>query len=295
MVCRERGIVSENLVADPKKGFIALPMSVFELNLTPGAFRTLAELCRMANLEGQCWPSLAQLGKRLGRSRAAVSGYISELRDQELIETETQKMANGYNYRLRYRVVFWKQWRKELGQTVERSVKHVERPLETKNHNHINQSPREFGNLIDAWQNHIGRAPYPSFETWPTEQLLSATEAAVSQPIELISVDIIAAFESFLASNNIPTQDISQETRRYLASERFDEKRAGAFIAALQLTWKAHWAKPPTPDQLRRVLRTLPPTNGPQAEQKLLIAYLKRWKLQASHLSLERSATKVAA
>jgi len=106
--------VPDILEADPRKGFIALPMSVFDLNLTPGTFRNLAELCRMANAEGQCWPSLAQLGDRLGRSRATISGYIAKLRAAELIETETQKMANGYNYRLRYSVVVWKAWRKQL-------------------------------------------------------------------------------------------------------------------------------------------------------------------------------------
>ncbi|MDC0136765.1 winged helix-turn-helix domain-containing protein, partial [Sulfitobacter sp.] len=56
-------------------------------------------------------PPFAQLGRRLGRSRASVSAYIAELREAGVLTTQEQKMANGYNYRLRYTVTFWKEWR----------------------------------------------------------------------------------------------------------------------------------------------------------------------------------------
>ena len=118
--------MSEILDCDPNKGFVAFPVAVFDLELTPGAFRTLAELCRMANAEGQCWPSLAQVGRKLGRSRAAISGYIAELRDVGVITTEEQKMANGYNYRLRYTVTFWKEWRAGLGKSRKRAERTVQ-------------------------------------------------------------------------------------------------------------------------------------------------------------------------
>jgi biotin operon repressor len=142
--------MSETIVFDRRKGFVALPVQVLEMELTPGAFRLLAELCRMANLDGFCWPSLGQLGERLGRSKAAISGYVTDLREAGLISTETQTTANGYNYRLRYCVVFWKAWRASLsGQTgpavevkdsepVERSVQPVERHRGSKNHIQIN-------------------------------------------------------------------------------------------------------------------------------------------------------------
>ena len=57
--------MSETIDCDPNRGFVAFPVALFDLDLSPGAFRTLAELCRMANKSGQCWPSLAQLGQRL--------------------------------------------------------------------------------------------------------------------------------------------------------------------------------------------------------------------------------------
>ncbi|WP_366513900.1 helix-turn-helix domain-containing protein [Planktotalea sp.] len=52
---------------DPGKGFVALPCEIMDIDLTPGAFRLLVELCRMANRTGECWPSLGQLSDRIGR------------------------------------------------------------------------------------------------------------------------------------------------------------------------------------------------------------------------------------
>lgn len=99
---------------DPRSGYVALPSALLDLDLAPGPFRLLTELCRMANKAGECWPSFGQLSARIGRSKAAISGYLEALREASLVETQKQKMANGYNYRLKFRVVFWPQWRKEL-------------------------------------------------------------------------------------------------------------------------------------------------------------------------------------
>ena len=286
----------DKLETDPKKGFIALPMSVFELDLTPGAFRTLAELCRMANADGQCWPSLAQLGDRLGRSRAAVSGYISELRDEGLIETETQKMANGYNYRLRYRVVFWAAWRKQLSQKTERSVKPAERPLRTKNQNHSNQSPAEavMDDLVLSWKRCVGRAPYPAFDTWPSEELLEKSRSVEQRPA-IISADIIRSFTAFLEEKGISEALLSADARTWLGKHINHPKQVNAFIQALNDLWKPHWAKPPSLPQLKRLARSLPPQNTPAAQAKLLASYVKRWETHSQSLSLARSSAKVAA
>lgn len=293
----KRGFVPDILEIDPKKGFIALPMSVFELELTPGAFRTLAELCRMANAEGQCWPSLRQLGERLSRSRAAVSGYIAELRAAEMIETETQTMANGYNYRLRYRVVFWKEWRKQLGQPAERRVQPAERPLRTKNHTHINQSPADAGfhELVKDWKNAVGRATYPNFDTWPSDDLLSKTADAAALPVGDISTDIIARFTDFLGEKGLSPLDVSAETTRLLRQTFAGGRNPAPFMQALADVWKPHWQKPPTAAQLARILQKLPCDPTPQTEIKLLGTYLKRWDTYARALSLPRSAGKVAA
>jgi len=177
--------MSEIIDCDPNQGFVAFPVALFDLNLSPGAFRTLAELCRMANKSGQCWPSLAQLGQRLGRSRASISAYIAELREAEVLGTEEQKMANGYNYRLRYTVLFWKEWRASLGQkdkatrpainahNPERRVQPTERPLRTKNHIHQKQQSQDQScDLVSEWKALFAKAPYPAFEQAPSPALL---------------------------------------------------------------------------------------------------------------------------
>ena len=91
------------MALDPARGFVALPLDVLEIEMSPGAFRTLVEFCRMANSDGVCWPSLDQLGRPPGplprRRSAATSPSCATL---GLIETETQRTANGFNYRLRY-------------------------------------------------------------------------------------------------------------------------------------------------------------------------------------------------
>jgi biotin operon repressor len=297
--------VPDILETDPRKGFIALPMSVFDLDLTPGAFRTLAELCRMANAEGQCWPSLAQLGDRLGRSRAAISGYIAELRAAELIETETQKMANGYNYRLRYFVVFWKAWRKQLSQNsrvetrqpAERRVQPSERPLKTKNQNHIIQSPAGAvsNDLILAWKQSVGRSPYPGFDSWPSEALIAQSKAAGAEPQRIISADIMAGFTAFLGKKGIAPADIPPDVAALLRSALSGRQQVDGFLDALEAVWKPHWSKPPTALQLQRLLKSLPPSNGPEVQAKLLVSYLKRWEIHSRSLSLGNPVAKVAA
>lgn len=271
-------------------------MSVFELDLTPGAFRTLAELCRMANREGQCWPSLAQLGDRLGRSRAAVSGYISELREEGLIETETQKMANGYNYRLRYRVVFWAAWRRQLSQNTERSVKPTERPLRTQNYNHRNQSPAKavMDDLVLAWKRCVGRAPYPAFDTWPTDDLLKNSRAVEAQP-QIISADIIRSFTEFLEEKGVSGAALSPAARQWLGASFSDSEQVSAFLGALEKIWRPHWANPPSLLQLKRLAKSLPPQNSAAARAKLLASYLKRWEAHSQSLFLASGRAKVAA
>lgn len=287
--------MSAILETDPRKGFVAFPMSVFDLDLTPGAFRTLAELCRMANTDGICWPSLRQLGERLGRSRAAISGYIAELRDFGLIETETQKMANGYNYRLRYRVVFWKEWRAQLGQRSERSVKSTERPLKTKNQIHVNQSPAPAVNsdLIVEWKKCVGRAPYPAFDTWPSEGLLGQTQNLRSVT-EDISVDIIPRYRAFLSNAGVkPVVDRAVE--HVFVDANLSDEGASAFLSKLAQEWKPHWRKPPSPVQLKRMLASVQPEGSAATRSKLLKSFLKRWEIYAESLSLAGRSSKVAA
>ncbi|MGB5864370.1 MAG: helix-turn-helix domain-containing protein [Sulfitobacter sp.] len=284
--------MSEILDYDPNRGFVAFPVALFDLDLSPGAFRTLAELCRMANAEGQCWPSLAQIGKKLGRSRASISAYIAELRNTGVLSTEEQKMANGYNYRLRYTISFWKKWRAGLGKTTkssskpaqqaERRVQQTERPLRTKNHIHkIQQSPSQESNLISDWQQAVGKAPYPNFASWPTEILMKQSKATIknaAMPSQLISADISNALKVFATKQGLAEATLCEIERNELKSLIKTKSMLERVILHLEEIWQPHWRKLPNVHQIKRLLSDMPASPGPEAEQKLLKSYLQRWK-----------------
>lgn len=300
--------MSEIIDCDPNKGFVAFPVALFDLDLTPGAFRTLAELCRMANTTGQCWPSLAQLGRQLGRSRAAVSGYITELRAAGVLSTEEQKMANGYNYRLRYTVTFWKDWRaslskdakptpKETAQKAERRVQPSERPLRTKNHIYKKQQVSgDLTCLVSGWKHAVGNAPYPDFAAWPTEAALAKTRAAVEefpQTKGLISADIDNALNAFSAQVGLEAvpESVISEIKPHVTSIA----TLNALVQTLKDQWQPHWKQPPNSYQLTRILKALPPVHDATTELKLLKSYLRRWKLHQRSLPSVAIRSKVAA
>ncbi|MEQ6204560.1 helix-turn-helix domain-containing protein [Sulfitobacter sp. HNIBRBA2951] len=296
--------MSKNIDCDPSKGFVAFPVALFDLDLSPGAFRTLAELCRMANVSGQCWPSLAQLGRRLGRSRAAVSGYIAELREADVLTTQEQKMANGYNYRLRYTVTFWKEWRAGLGkerkvaapvQKPERRVQPSERPLETKNHIHKNkQGLGKFACLVSDWKRAVGNAPYPTFDTWPSEALVASTEEVPDgiEPAPIISADIDAAIKQFCDERGLNSPTGLGQT---LSSAITSGATLSQLMSCLAAQWQPHWKNPPNAFQLKRLLDAMPPACDVATEHKLLKSYLRRWNLHLRSLPSSAIRSTVAA
>lgn len=300
--------MSETLNCDPNKGFVAFPVALFDLELTPGAFRTLAELCRMANISGQCWPSLAQLGRKLGRSRASVSAYISELRQAGVLSTEEQKMANGYNYRLRYTVTFWKKWRAGLGddqrkageqelKKPERRVQPAVRPLRTKNHIHKKQQGLvNFDSLLSKWKRLVGSAHYPEFGAKPDIRLIGETEAAVRDLVTLpppISADIERCLSDFAESNRLngDVKEAACEVAPLITSQAVLDQ----IIAELGSTWQSHWKNVPNAYQLSRLIKSLPPISSRESELKLLKSYLQRWKLYVRSLPSSSIRSKVAA
>jgi hypothetical protein len=301
--------MSEIINCDPARGFVAFPVALFDLELSPGAFRTLAELCRMANLKGQCWPSLAQLGKRLGRSKASVSAYITELRNADVLRTEEQKMANGYNYRLRYTVTFWENWRAELGRTqaraprtqapqTKRSVQPAVRPLETKNHIHKKHDSRsEISGLLSEWKKIVGKAAYPGFEIWPSILLLDQTERALTGTIveqgPPISADIDEALRCFLVDRGLV--DTYDPLGAALAPVVKSVEHLNALLGALDAGWQTHWRKAPNKFQILRLLGTLAPLHDHATEHKLLQTYLRRWKLHVRSLPSGAIRSNVAA
>lgn len=88
-------------------GFVRVPRPWIALDVSPAARALLVHFCGAANADGESWYSYEQLAAILDRSKAAVSGYVAELREAGVLETERQKLANGFNYRLLVRLVGW--------------------------------------------------------------------------------------------------------------------------------------------------------------------------------------------
>ncbi|WP_299154515.1 helix-turn-helix domain-containing protein [uncultured Tateyamaria sp.] len=289
--------MSETIEFDRRKGFVALPVEVLELELSPGAFRLLVELCRMANMDGFCWPSLGQLGERLGRSKAAISGYVTALREAELISTETQTTANGYNYRLRYCVVFWKAWRASLSGKVaasctekvdhkdECSVQKSERLRDSKKQIHIKHDPcglSVHAKLISEWAECTKGTPYPALKHTPSEGLVAATNRCVQDTdttIELMSADIRSALERTFSAVDLDKDRVAVTAAvDHLAEKGLSRPELNAFCAALTKSWQRHWRKVPTPKQLDQTLKSAAIIPY-RAQLKLLEGYLRRWTL----------------
>src|SRR5687767_4564318 len=88
-------------------GYVRVPRAWVALPVSPGAKALLLHLCSAADDRGESWYSYAQLGEIVMRSRSAVAGYVDELRNAGIIATLKQKTANGFNYRLRIRILSW--------------------------------------------------------------------------------------------------------------------------------------------------------------------------------------------
>lgn len=88
-------------------GYVRVPRAWISLSVSPGAKALLLQLCAAANERGESWYSYAQLGEIVRRSRAAVAGYVDELRAAGVVATLRQRTANGFNYRLKIRLIGW--------------------------------------------------------------------------------------------------------------------------------------------------------------------------------------------
>lgn len=286
--------MSEQITFDRAKGFVALPVEVLEIDMTPGAFRLLAELCRMANIDGYCWPSLDQLSDRMGRSKSAISGYIKELREAALVDTETQKTANGYNYRLKYRVTFWADWRASLRgavtQKAERSVQPVERLEESKNHIHKNQSPPLADDVLDdllkVWGRCFHGAPYPAAATFPAEDTVLRTDVVLGNASSetIITADIQQALRSLWARKavEIPAQAVAVQAE-VIAKTRPTPAEFAAICKGISRAWQSHWKRPPNPDAFAKLVQSAKVTTAYQ-KQSLLKSYRNRWRLAQNTL-----------
>lgn len=305
---------------DPAKGYVALPCDVMDIEMSPGAFRLLTELCRMANRAGECWPSLGQLSEKIGRSKAAISGYIAELREIELLQTTRQKMANGYNYRLKYCVTFWQDWRAQLSaprknkpqQKPKRSVQPDECRVNSKNHNHKTQTPSptktpkaltpKLVSVFSKWSDLAKAAPFPSFNAAVDDdlirqtQLLVATESSTPLPKDAIKRRLTQLWESH--SVKASKQEIDTQTLDLL-KKNITSQGLQCFEATVTTVWQSHWRKAPNAVQFASLLAQSQSANRAEGMIRVLKQYLRRWeivqnKLQhptlSPNLSLNRAA-----
>ena len=71
-------------------------------DLPPHLQALLLQLCRFANREGECFPSLRELARRLNRSKRTVARYLRQLSEEGWI---TLHIAHGRGRRNRIRVL----------------------------------------------------------------------------------------------------------------------------------------------------------------------------------------------
>ena len=90
--------------------FFSLPNDIFELSLSPGAFKVYCYLRCCANRKtNQCYPSYPTIGKLLDMSVNTVRKHVCELVNKGLIRTENTSVItrNGlkHNGSLRYTIL----------------------------------------------------------------------------------------------------------------------------------------------------------------------------------------------
>ena len=80
----------------PKKEFLMLPNSVFDMPLDVYAFKIYAYLVCCAGSRGECWPTMNKMSKKLGIAMSTVQNRISLLEKRQLISIKKHKGTGKY-------------------------------------------------------------------------------------------------------------------------------------------------------------------------------------------------------
>lgn len=305
--------MSAPLDLDTKQGFLALPPSILDLEMSPGAFRVLAYLCNLASTEGWAWPSLQQIGDKMGRGKAAVSGYINELRELGLIETKNQKMASGYNYRLKFFVTFWSAWLKKLKEKstktkssaeaptpvrqTERSVLSSERPTSYKHKIHKTHTSAPAApaaevvkKIYDEWNDCARGAPYGQFQRPVSSDLVRRSEDVVRftpvTPPKPVPANVLAETLSATWKNlnvDCPHETLNAQVQT-LTSRGLSQECLEALVANIGDIWQHFWKYPPAPRQFEELVRKSSTAFMQQAHAAGIKRHLKNWKLTKQRL-----------
>jgi DNA-binding transcriptional ArsR family regulator len=255
---------------DPARGFVALPASIFDLEISPGAFRALSVLCNLADERGYSWASLEQLAERVHRARSSVSAYLGELRAAKLVSTETQTRSNGANYRLKIKVLFWSKWvqaRKKCAspapKKTERSLPPAERPTKVKHKpiktHHSRPAASEFiKKVYEAWKTLTSGLAYGQFSGSASPALLRDSEKilAAARPPAPVSREALSSRLNALWSDLGVAGSISELAGMAASCRKlsFSEGQFDALENEIRTIWKEHWKNPPASKQFASML-----------------------------------------
>lgn len=199
-------------------GYVAIPDEIIRTPMSDGAFRLLCILCSYADKNtGECFPRMSRLADDQGKSKAAISGYLKELRKLGLVRTKERYKRRG-NCILNYLITFWSSWREQLRshtredkavsdkvdqgsvllvQDAECPVQPAERHINQIHNNQnttiasisieadqVSANPvvsRVVQDILENWKNLVRGAPYPYFNSNPGANLVQETREIVKE------------------------------------------------------------------------------------------------------------------
>lgn len=198
-------------------GYVAIPDEIMRTPMSDGAFRLLCILCSYADRNtGECFPRMSRLADDQGKSKAAISGYLRELRELGLVRTKERYKRRG-NCILNYLITFWSSWREQLrshtrvdkavsnkaDQDLVLPVQNAECPVQPAEHHNnqiqVNQITTTTASdsfeadqvssdpvvssvvegILENWKNLVRGAPYPSFNSNPGADLVQETRKII--------------------------------------------------------------------------------------------------------------------
>ena len=80
----------------PKKEFLMLPNSVFDMPLDVYAFKIYAYLVCCAGSRGECWPTMNKMSTKLGIAMSTVQDRINLLEKRKLIAIKKHRGSGKY-------------------------------------------------------------------------------------------------------------------------------------------------------------------------------------------------------
>ena len=189
-------------------GYVRIPRAWLALDISPQAKAILLALCASADDNGASWHGYDQLGAMMHRSKAAIAGYIAELRDAGLITCHKQTYGNGYNYRLKIVLRDWAEhlraWAEGARRT--RAVSSEAKPAERRVRSAERKDPS--GPINNPDQNK-SRSAARSFSQRRDGDASPPAAPVAPRPIDAWSADDERAWRSFRPDDTAPLSAVA--------------------------------------------------------------------------------------